>query len=92
MCAVVTVRLMQVLGGVQKSGTGDVTGAKVIALTYTLAGNKTFIDDQADDLPMLGWEEVLLEKLKVSDRSSFRTFKCEHSMVQCGGFVALHFE
>lgn len=60
----------QVLGGVEKSESGDVTGAKVLALTYFMAGNKTLIDDDKDDEPMRGWEEELLDKLEVRNDSS----------------------
>lgn len=56
---------VQVLGGIEKSAAGDVQGAKVLQLTYFMAGNKTLIDEQETDEPKHGWEKEFLDRLEV---------------------------
>ena len=58
---------MQVLGGVVKDEAGAVVGAKVLAMTYFLSGNKTLTQqkDPDPDEPARGWESEFLDLLEV---------------------------
>ena len=51
-------------GGIERSG-GQVTGAKVLALTYLLASNKTLVDEQKTDEAAAGFEDEFLNLLAV---------------------------
>lgn len=54
-----------VLGGIEKSPTGEITGAKVLAMNYLLASDKELIEQQKDDEPAKGWEQEFLDRMEV---------------------------
>lgn len=53
-----------ILGGLEQEG-GQVTGAKVLAMQYLLASNDTLEEEQQDDVPAMGWEQVFLDRMEV---------------------------
>lgn len=54
-----------VLGGLERGTNGDISGCKVLALSYSLAGNKTLYDAQEEDKAVYGWEEEFLDRMEV---------------------------
>lgn len=53
------------LGSINRDANGGVSGAKVLALSYLLAGNKTLVQEQKDDPAAEGWEEAYLDLMEV---------------------------
>lgn len=70
------------VGGLEKSGEGEVTGAKVLSIGYLLAANKTLVEEQEDDVPAKGWEEVFLEKMLVRTSMRYIAQECITSFVR----------
>lgn len=64
------------LGGATYSDAGEITGAKVLQATWTLAQNATYDDTQDDEADPLatGWEDSFLDYLEV--RSPSLSFFC----------------
>lgn len=56
--------LDSVLGGIERDANGAITGAKVISMSYLLAGNQTLIDEQKADEPAKNWEQEVLDYLE----------------------------
>ena len=54
-----------VLGGLTRDSDGAVTGAKVLALSYLVASNKTLMQEQKEDSAAEGWEQAYLDLMEV---------------------------